>query len=67
LAQQGQNAQAQNLLNSSLGLIPIQQTTNSSNSSTGTGQSQTSSSPGLVDILNALAGDAKAASGLIPH
>jgi hypothetical protein len=67
LAQQGQNAQAQNLLNSSLGLIPIQQTTNSSNSSTGTGSSQTSSSPGLVDILNALAGDAKAASGFMPR
>ena len=47
LAQQGQNAQAQNLLNASLGLIPIQQTTNSSNSSTGTGSSQSSNSPGV--------------------
>jgi hypothetical protein len=59
LAQQSQNAGAQNLLNSSLGLIPVQQTTNSSNSSTGTGQTQTTTDPGLVGILNAIGNIAK--------
>ena len=67
LAQQGLTQQGQQLLNSSLGIIPIQQTTNSSNSSTGTGATQSSSSPGLLDILNALGNAAKGASGLIPH
>ena len=54
LAQQSQNAQAQNLLNASLGLIPVQQTTNSSTTGTSSGTSQSSTSPGLVGILNAL-------------
>jgi len=62
LAQQSQNAQAQNLLNSSLGLIPIQQTTNTSTTGNSTGTSQSSSSPGLIDILNSLANLAGAAS-----
>ena len=63
LAQQGQNAQAQNLLNSSLGLIPLQQTTNTSTTGNSSGTSQSSSSPGLIDILNSVANLAGAVSG----
>jgi len=63
LAQQGQNAQAQNLLNSSLGLIPLQQPTNTSTTGNSSGTSQSSSSPGLIDILNSVANLAGAVSG----
>jgi hypothetical protein len=66
LAQQGQNASAQSLLNSSLGLIPVQQTTNSSTTGNSSGTGQSSNSPALIDIINALAGAAKAASGFVP-
>jgi hypothetical protein len=66
LAQQSQNAQAQNLLNSSLGLIPLQQTTNTSTTGNSFGTSQSSSSPGLIDILDAIANVTKAASGFMP-
>ena len=48
----------QNLLNSALGLIPTQQTINSS------GTSQTSTNPGLAGILGGLAGAGETAGGL---
>lgn len=66
-AQQAQNAQAQGLLNSSLGIIPVQQTANTNTTGNSSGTTDSSSSPGLVDILNALGNAAKGASGLIPH
>lgn len=64
LAQQGQNATAQNLLNSSLGLIPIQQTTSTSTTGNSSGTGSSSNSPGLVDILNALGNAAKGAGAV---
>lgn len=49
LQNQQNTATAQNLLNSSLGLIPVQQTVNNS------GTSNTTTNPGLVGILNSVA------------
>lgn len=48
----------QNLLNASLGLIPVQQTINSS------GTTQTTTSPGFTDILNSLGNAASGAASL---
>jgi hypothetical protein len=64
LAQQGQNAQAQNLLNSSLGLIPVQQTTNSSTTGNSSGTTNTTTNPGLTGILGSLSSLGSAAGSL---
>jgi hypothetical protein len=63
-AQQSQNASAQSLLNSSLGLIPVQQTTNTSTTGNSSGTSQSSSSPGLTGILGSIAGLGNAEGGI---
>ena len=54
-AQQSQNAQAQGLLNSSLGIIPVQQTTNSSSTGNSSGTTETTTSPSLTGILGSIA------------
>ena len=53
LAGQQLTVQQQQLLNSALGMIPVQQTTTSSGSGSGSGKE--TKTPGLTDILNSIA------------
>lgn len=64
LAQQGQNASAQQLLNSAIGIIPVQQTTNTNTTGNSSGTTQQTTNPGLVGILGALSNVGSAAGNL---